>query len=226
MKKLNWTVDVFLGLVVAALVFFFAYVVAAPISPAPISSARRDTVLITMPGGEGSGVLVSKYVEGHWHTYVWTAAHVILNKGAVETDIKVTDWKQQRSAARIIAYSEKYELALLEISKPDYSMNSVRFYHGAPPDIGTPVFHIGNFYGSKAPDSYSGGFLSSTNWLPHYYQFNCLIYPGSSGGGFFTATGECLGLADKRCEEGIAIALPSQLIETWAKTHDLNYFLP
>lgn len=212
-----------------------------PATPNRISEARNNTVLVESGRGSGSGILVSRInPAGHYVTYVWTVAHVVIRPDTVTAStndvgvvslvvapVVVRTAYGRSEVAEVISYSSRDDIALLRVLREDWTTNSVCFYRGAPPTVGTPVFHVGNFYGLRMQDSYTQGFVSHVNRLFVYDQLQLSVYPGSSGGGvFLSANGECIGLVDARCEETIALVIPVRTLEQWAWLHGVQAALP
>jgi S1-C subfamily serine protease len=202
---------------------------------------QATTVLIDSDGF-GSGVLVSRLsADGHYITYVWTAAHVVMEARKLDSlpDIlkprglcsNITVLREgQLFSASVVAYTydETADLALLRIWTEDFETNSVSFYFGPAPDPGTDILHVGNFYGTNAPSSVSIGIFSAAGRSSKrgvQDQISCPMYPGSSGGGFYLTNGQCIGLANARIEEMLGFIVPTREIQNWARTKGLEWAL-
>lgn len=188
--------------------------------------------------GMGTGVLLTRHTkDGKKLHLVLTAAHVVACNRAVTPSaegpkisfepLKVVVTfrhngevvRQNVYAAEIIQYSNAEtgrDLALLKIVDPTF------------PDIDTPfdlsvlrpgtdLFHCGNMFGLS--ESFSAGVVSQTGRRimgKLFDQVSMTIYPGSSGGGVFTADGRCIGIAVLLRAPGLGFIVPAREVDAWA----------
>lgn len=178
--------------------------------------------------GSGSGNLIHKF----GHTYVLTAAHVVqcevmsrsnaLDKVYMTVYQGTNEWR-----AYVINYDSDHDLALLRLESTNLVGRSVRFLSPSIiPLIGTKVLHVGNLQGAF-PRSYSEGVIAMVNAPApadpfHYYdQTTVTAYPGSSGGGIFTADGRYAGMILQWAGPGVNFVCPVRRMVEWADRNDL-----
>ena len=138
---------------------------------------------------EGSGVLITRDIEGKKVTFVWTAGHVVDNLRNVREVIdegrprKVVEFKDAQIVkelveggrrvgeikmdASIIKYSDAddgHDLALLMVRAKDYGKDTASFYLKEGEDsiipIGTRLYHVGSLLGQKGSNSMTTGIVS------------------------------------------------------------------
>lgn len=140
-------------------------------------------------GSEGSGVLISRKIEGENVTFVWTCGHVVDNMRRIRTiikggvPVKVVEFGdvqiikelveegrrvgEIKMDATVVKYSDAddgEDLALLMVRAKDYAKDSANFYlsddhHGIVP-IGTELFHVGSLLGQRGSNSMTAGIVS------------------------------------------------------------------
>lgn len=143
--------------------------------------------------GEGSGVLVTREVDGEKVSFVWTAGHVVdsLRKtrdvvdpksGTKRTVVEFDDANivkilvengrkvgESKMAARVVKFSDAdngEDLALLEIYKKNFSNDSAEFYlNNEIPPLGTHFYHVGSLLGNMGANSMTDGILSQVGRL-------------------------------------------------------------
>lgn len=137
---------------------------------------------------EGSGVLITRTVEGEQVTFVWTCAHVIdelrrvrsvIKNGApvkvvefpdvqivkelVEDGRRVGEIKMDATVVKYSDADEGEDLALLMVRARDYGKDSAEFYlNDKEPivPIGTELFHVGSLLGQMGANSMTAGIVS------------------------------------------------------------------
>ena len=137
---------------------------------------------------EGSGVLITREIEGETVTFVWTCGHVIDTLRNVRTVIvkgvptKVVEFPdiqiikelvengrrvgEIKMDATVIKYSDAddgEDLALLMVRAKDYGKNTAVFYLSDTVPvvpIGTELFHVGSLLGQMGANSMTSGIVS------------------------------------------------------------------
>jgi len=137
---------------------------------------------------EGSGILITREVDGQKITFVWTCAHVVDNLRSVRTAIerglptKIVEFDDVRIIkelvesgrrvgeinmdAEVIKFSDSEEgedLALLMVRARDYGKASGRFHLDDDSPIipiGTELFHVGSLLGQMGANSMTSGIVS------------------------------------------------------------------
>jgi len=174
-------------LVAILFVLAFAYSSHAKAAEPVIAQLQDVSVTIRSGGGQGSGVLFTREVDGETRTFVWTAAHVIDNlrktrdvvvNGSRKTVVEFADVElvqefrqdgrrigEQKMDCRVVRYSDAdqgEDLALLEVRKRNFvpASTTVTFYDGPIPAVGTELFHIGSLLGQFGSNSLTTGVVS------------------------------------------------------------------
>lgn len=190
--------------------------------------AQAQTVLVATGGGSGSGVVIERSLNGLTNVFVWTAAHVV--EGVTNLTVKrVLRYNGEKAGemvfpATVIARFPKVDAALLLVKSPPEAFESATVATNAPLRVGTPIFHVGNFYGPPFDTSVSTGIISQVGVNPGYEgwpweivdQCTAVIVPGSSGGPVFNEAGEVVGLVvggPTRGLDGVACFTPIREIE-------------
>lgn len=137
---------------------------------------------------EGSGILITREIDGQKITFVWTCAHVVDNLRSVRTVIergtpaKIVEFSDVRIIkelvesgrrvgeinmdAEVIKFSDSEEgedLALLMVRARDYGKASGRFHLDLKSPIipiGTELFHVGSLLGQMGSNSMTSGIVS------------------------------------------------------------------
>ena len=143
----------------------------------------------------GSGFFVSN--DG----YILTNNHVIKNM----QEIDVETYNGNKYNAKLVAYDESSDLALLKVLPKRDRMgiaekfNAVKFGNSDNVNVGDPVIVIGGPYGNKW--SVSSGIVSSKSRedyreynVGEFIQIDAAVNPGNSGGPSFNANGEVIGV--------------------------------
>ena len=222
--------------------FIASQILTQCMSDAPDYAALQAiSVRVEIEQGSGSGVLVTRMVDGVVKTYVWTAGHVaepMMNEDGSfrdltiysETRVNGKPVKRERVKAKVIAYSapDVEDLALLEVLKDDYCPINVSatFADDTVQAVGTEIVHVGCTLGLY--DSASLGIVSQTdvNMMGDgvvFDQTSCMGYPGSSGGGVYLKDGRCIGLLTRGAGAGLNFIVPMRRISAWAKKMKIEW---
>ena len=167
----------------------------------------------------GSGFVYDK--QGH----IVTNGHVVGNAKIVD----VTFVDGNRYTAKVIAKDIYSDIAVLQISKPQQLLSSLKplvLGNSSKMDVGDAVIAIGNPFGlsdtmttgivsgigRSLPASAGGGFS-----IPNVIQTDAPVNPGNSGGPLLNTQGEMIGmntaiLSGTTTFSGIGFAIPSNTI--------------
>lgn len=152
------------------------------------------------------------------------SGYVLTNAHAVQTMLvpKVVLGDGSEFPAEVVYVLPEQDLALLKIAAPK-PLPCVRLAHGGDAMIGEPIIVIGNPLGLRA--TCTVGVLSAMgratrpSGLPgivlrDLFQTDAGINPGSSGGPWFNAAGEVMGITVSRKDnsDNIAFAVPTAAI--------------
>ncbi len=178
-------------------------------------------VIVTCPGGQGSGFIIS--VDG----YVITNYHVI----AKETRIKVTAFHRTESGyeqrhykkVKIVALNPFVDLALLKIEDATEPLTYAYLGSMDAIEVGQPVFAIGNPLGLTR--TVSQGIVSTKNRNFEgqiYIQTTTDINPGNSGGPLFNLKGEVIGVTSMGYLYlgGLNFAIPVDVVKRFIENRD------
>ena len=208
----------------------------------PYAGLQAVSVKVEVDAGSGSGVLVTRRVGNVTRSFVWTAGHVVADQREKAKFKEVTIYRErringvvvgvERTPAAVVAYSNAEtgdDLAILEIQRDNYSNITAIFDTADVPRVGTPLIHVGCTLGLF--NSVSQGVISQTdrNLLgvgKTFDQTSCMGYPGSSGGGVYSArTGACVGLLARSAGAGLNFIVPVRRIRAWARERGLEWAL-
>jgi S1-C subfamily serine protease len=196
--------------------------------------------MIRAAEAHGSGVVVLRGDKA----FIWTADHVIrgLRHERTAKDAatgRPVAWVEYAPAevypdgaetplrAEVVRCSDAEDLALLRVVGPHPFRASAEFVAGdAPPEVGSMARHVGSFLGPPGRSSYSEGVVSAVDRTAFgdrpVDQVDCVILPGSSGGGVYDERGRCLGLADMIAvgggvwQENFGLIVPARRMRAWA----------
>lgn len=181
-------------------------------------------VMVTSPGGQGSGFIISP--EG----FLITNYHVI----ARETKLKIVVFRKTDSGfeqkhykkVKIIAMNPHADLALLKIESED-SFKSVVLGNMDEIETGQQVFAIGNPLGLTR--TVSQGIVSTTNrnFIGRLYiQTTTDINPGNSGGPLFNLKGQVIGVTSMGYIYlgGLNFAIPVNVVKNFIDNRDAFAF--
>tara|TARA_R110000851_G_scaffold52364_1_gene124424 strand:- start:2130 stop:3119 length:990 start_codon:yes stop_codon:yes gene_type:complete len=149
---------------------------------------------------EGSGVLITRKIDGELVTFVWTCGHVVDNLRTIRTiieegaPIKVVEFDDVRIIkelveggrrvgeinmdATVVKYSDAddgEDLALLMVRAKDYGKASARFHLTAKSNIipiGTELFHVGSLLGQMGSNSMTSGIVSQVGRIHGKVEFD------------------------------------------------------
>jgi S1-C subfamily serine protease len=214
-------------------------------------------VSVTIKAGysEGSGVIVTRIIDGKKINFVWTAAHVVdglrrvkdvvtpdgasrkvvsfddcsLVKELIENGRRVGEMKMD---AVVIRYSAKEDLALLRIRKVDFISANAEF-HLDPniPTIGSALFHVGSLLGQAGSNSMTSGIISQIGRVypgigkEVFDQTTVAAFPGSSGGGVYLQNGRYIGMLVRGAGETFNLIVPVRRMIRWAKSAGVEWAL-
>lgn len=163
------------------------------------------SVTIKSEGGynksEGSGVLITRQIEGEGVTFVWTAAHVVDNLRNVRSvvdesgvSIKIVEFSdaqivkelvekgrrvgEMKMDARVVKYSNfdhGHDLALLMVRAKNYGKAGAKFYLDDEEEIvpiGTQLFHVGSLLGQMGANSMTSGIVSQVGRIKGKVEFD------------------------------------------------------
>lgn len=197
----------------------------AALEPTTIEQNTRRfgeaVVMVTSPGGQGSGFVISPY--GH----LITNYHVI----ARETRIKVTVFRRsaagfeqkQYKKVKIVALNPFVDLALLKIEEEDAPFSYAYLGNIEKIESGQQVFAIGNPLGLTR--TVSQGIVSTKNRNFEgrlYIQTTTDINPGNSGGPLFNLKGEVMGVTSMGYLflGGLNFAIPVDVVKRFIENRD------
>ena len=149
---------------------------------------QNASVTIKAGSAQGSGVFITRKIEGRDVTFIITAGHVIDHLKKTRTVIKdgketkvvmfddvglVQEFQQDGRkvgetsfTARVLRYSDADlgdDLALLQVRKYNFTTASVDFYlDDSIPSIGTELYHVGSLLGQVGANSLTTGIISQT----------------------------------------------------------------
>lgn len=149
---------------------------------------------------EGSGVLITRNIEGEKITFVWTCGHVVDNLREVRTVIEdgspkkivefddvqiikelVEDGRRVgeiKMDAVVVKYSDAddgEDLALLMVRAKDYGKASAKFYLDKSEPIipiGSRLFHVGSLLGQMGANSMTSGIISQVGRIHGKVEFD------------------------------------------------------
>jgi hypothetical protein len=222
------------------------------------SDLTSISVLIRTTNVAGSGtIFVRKDSTGtNDITFVWTAAHVILedttkflmelgpfhlwfdpdcdtNKVVKQSiaalQFVVKDGRMtttNRATAKVIAYNDDEDLALLRVEGNPYS-NSVSFYLGKEiPPVGTELFSVSSPFAFTGASSFSVGMISFVGRIHDnnvFDQTTLVVYPGSSGGGVHRADEKYIGMCVISIASQMNFIIPVRRMLDWVKKEHIEW---
>ncbi len=184
-------------------------------------------VLVTTPGGLGSGFVVDE------RGYLVTNAHVIEG----EREISITLFRKHEGMldrikiddVKIVAVNPFVDLALLKVEPPDGIMlTRVLLGHAQAVREGQGVFAIGNPLGLER--TVSEGIVSTARRSfggQIFIQTTAPINPGNSGGPLFSLQGAVVGITNMKAgffTEGLSFAIPVNVLKEFLRNRDVFAF--
>jgi S1-C subfamily serine protease len=149
---------------------------------------------------EGSGVLITREIDGEKITFVWTCGHVVENlrtvrsiiedgqprkivefddvqiiKELVEGGRRVGEIKMDASVIKFSDADDGEDLALLMVRARDYGKGSAKFYLNKDEPIipiGTQLFHVGSLLGQMGANSMTSGIISQVGRIHGKVEFD------------------------------------------------------
>lgn len=177
-------------LVLVASIWLIGYGAAYAMEPKQIArQAFPSVVLITIKDKSAKRVsLGSGFVVGR--NIIATNLHVI--NGGTSGAAKIVGQSTEIDIEGVLAVDELHDLALL---KTRTSAPPLKISTGPLPEIGDPVYAIGNPQGLEG--TFSQGIVSALRSMPsgRWIQISAPISPGSSGGPVLDANGDVVGIA-------------------------------
>jgi S1-C subfamily serine protease len=227
------------GLALVSLAAWLATVpfIAAPSgrlpSTAQFATAQRQTVLVRTDEGQGSAVVLER--DGVY--IAWTAAHVVGDQPAVS--VVVIHRENGKIAgetvfdADVLGVAKEEDVALLRVHAPHGTFSGAKFADASPLLPGTPIYHVGNFFGSAFGGSISVGVVAQVGVEPGDRfegwpwkvadQMSGTAFPGSSGGPVFDYSGRIVGLLVGGVSPSLSVFVPVRVIEKWAKENGFEW---
>jgi len=210
----------------------------------------EPSVMIRAGFGTGSGVVFTRGQSN----YILTAAHVVAGLRTVRTRLEdgreakyehfedaqvvkvLTEGARQvgrlEMDARVLAYSDAEEgedLALLEVRKRGFIATSGVFRASDEPvAVGTRIYHCGSLRGEIGSNSLTDGIVSRVGRVVMgkvYDQSNATAFPGSSGGGVFTESGDYIGMITRGVGEGFNLFVPARRVRAWLRSIDREWMI-
>lgn len=149
---------------------------------------------------EGSGVLITREIDGEKVTFVWTCGHVVDNlrnvrnvieegkplkvvefddvqiiKELVEGGRRVGEIKMDATVVKYSDADDGEDLALLMVRARDYGKASATFYLSKDEPIipiGTQLFHVGSLLGQMGANSMTSGIISQVGRIHGKVEFD------------------------------------------------------
>ena len=149
---------------------------------------------------EGSGVLITRDIDGEKVTFVWTCGHVVDNlrnvrsviedgqpkkvvefddvqiiKELVEGGRRVGEIKMDATVIKFSDADDGEDLALLMVRARDYGKASAKFYLSKDEPIipiGTQLFHVGSLLGQMGANSMTSGIISQVGRIHGKVEFD------------------------------------------------------
>jgi S1-C subfamily serine protease len=149
---------------------------------------------------EGSGVLITREIDGEKITFVWTCGHVVDNlreirtviedgtpkklvefddvqiiKELVESGRRVGEIKMDATVVKFSDADTGEDLALLMVRARDYGKASAEFYLDSRKPIvpiGTQLLHVGSLLGQMGSNSMTSGIMSQVGRIYSKVEFD------------------------------------------------------
>lgn len=227
MKRLLYPALVLVALVLAAAC------VAAPPEKGGCPASVRDriraaSVSVWAERGKGSGTLL-RDAEGE--SWVVTATHVVREAKFVkvaqvesrEDGGQVTRW----AFAEVTRADPVADIAILRVGRGLF-IGYARAYIGPTPGADTPVYHCGSHLGDFHQSLTKGevqrvGAVKIDGCVRD--QADITLFPGGSGGGFFTTDGKWIGMLTHGAGDRLALFVPVRSVRAWATRQGLEFGL-
>jgi S1-C subfamily serine protease len=199
--------------------------------------AQRATVLLSLPDGQGSGVVVRRESSDGTRLFIWTAAHVVegFNEAKVGYFVRYQGARVGRVefTAQVLARDKAKDIALLWLKAPPGYFGSARFDVRTHHHVGDYQYHVGNFFGEVFDGSVSTGVISQIGvkpedpqwpWAAPLDQTTCAAIFGSSGGPVFDSDNKICGLiVGGPVGKGFIEYVPTREIVKWADSIHVSW---
>jgi len=216
---------------------------------------QEISVTIKSGNAQGSGVIFTRTnTAGETINLVWTAGHVVDNlrktravvtpDGNSRTMVEFDDAQivkiliengrivgRVEFDASILKFSDSdngQDLAVLVLRKKNFIKDSVVFNSAEVLLPGTKLLHVGSLKGEFGANSMTDGIMSQNGRVlsgKEYDQSTCTAFPGSSGGGVYTAEGQYVGMLVRGSGEGFNLLVPMRRILQWADDNNVKWAL-
>jgi serine protease Do len=170
-----------------------------------VETLRRSVVLVSSKHGHGSGVIWS--AEG----LIVTNDHVAVRQRA---QVALVDGRNLE--AEVIARDRENDLAVLRVHERD--LPAARIGDSRALRVGELIVAVGNPFGVIGTATL--GIISATGaetWMGRMrrerLQADVMLAPGNSGGPLANMEGEVVGIANMIVSPGIALAIPSRVVD-------------
>lgn len=211
------------------------------------------SVKIKMPDGTGSGVIFTRKDSTGTNdvSFILTVGHLFEHKGdifsliffsQIRTNPPVMDHalvlqpiynkngemttNENTCYARLIKYSEseKDDIAILQLETNVFNVTAKIDDVNKMPKIGYPLLSVSAPFGVIG--TFSTGVYSTIGRDINGYSYDqttCVVYPGSSGGGYFTTNGLLVGLVDIMQAPQINYMVPLRRIIEWTRKQGVEW---
>lgn len=174
-----------------------------------IETLRRSVVLVRGRDGHGAGVL-------------WGPGLIVTNDHVVRGDRAVVELADGRQwEAWVTARDREEDLALMRVSAPALPVVSVGDSRAL--QVGELIVAVGHPWGVR--ETATLGIVSATGpgtWLDRtrreLVQADVRLAPGNSGGPLADAQGRVVGIASMVMSPGVALAVPSHVVERFVRS--------
>jgi S1-C subfamily serine protease len=195
-----------------------------------VRKIRGEAVTLICPGSRSGSGVVFKNKD---RSYILTAAHVVeladLTGSKHDVTVYTDIYNRERfirrhlTKARVVRYSARktgLDIAVLEPENSNFGEGSVTFRTGEAAEVGSEVWHVGNWAG-WLPGSVSTGKLaflgrdSVTPGSPNRLDQLVIAHaPGSSGGGIWDSSGKYIGMITESTHSmtGVGFMVPVRAI--------------
>lgn len=178
---------------------------AAPVLPAETELALNATLIVRVPEGLGSAVLISP--DG----FALTAAHVVMRHPTVS----VVTRAGATVNATVVRVDEAHDVALIKLDAPQPTPCLAPAVGQVP--LGSDVFVLGSPAGEELSFSVAKGIISGYRTLDglRFVQFDAAVNPGNSGGPAVSQDGKIVGITSWKLShvslEGLSFGVPGDV---------------
>lgn len=199
---------IIIGLLLAALIFFVAWLIVPNLLKPDIEELKKSVVQIYVYDVNDEMIATGSGVVAFENDVIITNAHVVEKNYKLEV---ISENNTKYQVEGIIGYNKKKDIAILKLSD---SKNLKALDTKDTLSVGDDVIAIGSPLGLK--NTVSNGILSGYfQDAIKVYQHTAPISPGSSGGALFDARGKLVGITYASIDEGqnINFAIPIKQVE-------------